>query len=72
MKILVDTREQTPWSFPKTEQVERAGLTTGDYSLAGLEGLVAIERKSLEDFVSCCGKGRERWKPTTHFESLVC
>ena len=38
-----------------------ATLTTGDYSLRGLESVVAIERKSLSDLVSCVGGERERF-----------
>ena len=38
-------------------------LTTGDYSLAGLEDQVALERKSLPDLVSCLtGSNRERFE----------
>ncbi len=36
-------------------------LQTGDYSLAGLEHLVGIERKSLGDLVGCCTRGRDRF-----------
>lgn len=51
--VIVDTREQRPWAFPPTEFVtNHAGLMAGDYSLAGLESRVSIERKSLGDFVS--------------------
>lgn len=57
--ILIDTREQTPWSFSMPTQ--RATLTTGDYSIGGLESLVTIERKSLHDFVVCCGSDRKRF-----------
>ena len=57
--ILVDTREQTPWAF--TLPTERATMRTGDYSVSGLEHLIAIERKSLADFVACCGYGRDRF-----------
>ena len=52
MKIIIDTREQAPFTF----RHERMGATTepgtlavGDYSLAGLEDRVAVERKSLPD-----------------------
>ena len=63
MKIICDTREQTPWSFPHDIEVERGTLTSGDYSLAGLESMTAIERKSLPDFIGCCtGSNRARFK----------
>jgi ERCC4-type nuclease len=42
--IIVDTREQQPWTFEKMEQTV-AKLDTGDYSLKGLEELFSIERK---------------------------
>lgn len=50
--IIVDTREQRPWAFPLDRfTTERRGLLSGDYSLAGLEDRVAVERKSLGDLV---------------------
>lgn len=52
LKILVDTREQRPWTFPADGFVtERATLPEGDYTMAGGWGRVALERKSLGDFV---------------------
>ena len=50
--IIIDTREQEPFEFD-TESVEvlDKALPTGDYSLAGYENLVCIERKSLPDYV---------------------
>ncbi len=49
-RIVIDTREQEPYEFP-CEMVRRA-LPAGDYSVEGREGVVAVERKSLKDFVS--------------------
>ncbi len=43
--IIIDTREQKPWSFEDHENKAHAKLDTGDYSIQGLENLVAIERK---------------------------
>lgn len=57
--ILIDTREQVPWSFMLP--TEPATLDTGDYSVRGLEHLVAIERKSLSDLLGCIGRDRERF-----------
>jgi DNA excision repair protein ERCC-4 len=37
-------------------------LAEGDYSVVGLESLIAIERKSLPDLVSCCAVERERFE----------
>ena len=59
--IVIDTREQTPFNFGDLP-VAIKSLDTGDYSIAGLEELVAIERKSLPDIVGCCGKSRDRFK----------
>jgi len=46
--VIVDTREQTPLVF-RGAPVIRRKLAAGDYSLAGLEGRIAIERKSHQD-----------------------
>lgn len=40
--IIQDTREQLGWDFPGSR---RAALETGDYTLAGLEHVLVIERK---------------------------
>ena len=63
MKIIVDTREQLPYSFTGYDvQVVRAGLPAGDYSLPACESIVAIERKELNDLIGCLmGKERERF-----------
>lgn len=47
-RIIIDSREREPWSFA-CATVRRA-LPAGDYSVDGLEGVVAVERKSLADF----------------------
>lgn len=62
MKIIIDTREQTPFRFGPEVETEPGTLQTGDYSLSGLESLVAVERKSLADLVACCGPERDRFK----------
>lgn len=59
--LLVDTREQSPWYFGDM-RTEFTTLTTGDYSVKGLESLVAVERKSIPDLVACCGRERERFE----------
>ena len=59
MTIVVDTREQTPWAFGRT--THRA-LTAGDYSVEGFESRIAVERKTLEDFVHSVIRDRERFK----------
>ena len=48
MNIIIDTREQNPYTFEKYNvTIERAVLPVGDYSLPGFEDHVAIERKHL-------------------------
>ena len=60
--ILIDSREQEGFSFdPAVADVERKGLPAGDYSVAGLIDRVAVERKSLDDFVSTVIHGRARF-----------
>lgn len=59
--VIVDTREQSPFSFRGIKgdsdqagrtyvvPTERATLATGDYSIAGFEDQITIERKSHSD-----------------------
>lgn len=62
LKIVIDTREQTPWAFPDYLVESRRGtLPTGDYALEGDSGF-AIERKSLDDFLGTISSGWERFK----------
>jgi ERCC4-type nuclease len=66
MRVVVDTREQAPYDFAGAScyagtVVEQGSLSTGDYSLKGLEHLCAVERKSLPDFVACLGRERDRF-----------
>lgn len=62
--VVCDTREQLPWDFRSGRvEVVRGTLSSGDYSLAGLESQVAIERKSIRDLVNTLGPdNRERFK----------
>jgi hypothetical protein len=55
--ITVDTREQKPIFFAGIE-VESKKLEFGDYSI---DGILAVERKSLNDFVSTLSSGFERF-----------
>jgi len=50
--ILIDTREQLPYSFPGYP-VERCKLDTADYTVKGFESQIMIERKSLTDLLGC-------------------
>ncbi len=60
--IVIDTREQAPYAFDAARaQSIRAALPAGDYSLAGLETVVAVERKSLDDLVATVIRGRDRF-----------
>ncbi len=58
---IVDTREQTPVNLSPLQSI-RGTLATGDYSLVGLDSVVAIERKSLGDLLGCIGGSRERFE----------
>lgn len=50
--IIIDTREQQPWSFDNYTTANKK-LDTGDYSIEGLEHLLAIERKkSISEFAN--------------------
>jgi ERCC4-type nuclease len=64
MRILIDTREQAPFTFKGYDvDPETATLPVGDYSLPGFEDRAAIERKSLNDLIGCLmGKDRERFE----------
>ena len=61
LKIVIDTREQTPWAFPSyIVDSKRGTLRTGDYALEG-DYNFAIERKSLDDFLGTISTGWERF-----------
>lgn len=60
--IVADTREQEPLSFdPLKVETQRRALPAGDYSIAGYEGRVAVERKALDDLVSTVIRSRKRF-----------
>lgn len=59
--VLIDTRETQPYEFP-VFKTQRATLPTADYSILGLEHVVAIERKaSADELAACCGRERDRF-----------
>ena len=64
MKIITDTREQLPYQFENYQvEISTSALMAGDYSLAGFQDRVAIERKSLDDLIGCLtGKDRSRFE----------
>lgn len=63
LRIVVDSREQCPFRFEGFNAVVTVGaLEAGDYSLAGFERRVAIERKSIQDLVGCLTGERPRFE----------
>ena len=61
LTAVVDSREQMPWNLTPM-QSKTGTLSVGDYSIAGMESIISLERKSLSDFVMCCGAERERFQ----------
>lgn len=57
--VAIDTREQKPYRFARSEVKT---LASGDYSLIGLEDRIAIERKTKEDAYASLGQGRARFE----------
>lgn len=78
--ILIDSQEKQPWTFQGFIEGDRPvivpyrwhslGSTHGDYSVAGCEDFVHVERKSMPDahgtFLSH-GERRERWERTLQY-----
>lgn len=72
--VVIDTREQQSYSFARIPadasqgggllavRTEVRTLKSGDYSLAGYEHRVAVERKSLSDAYGTIGQGRDRFE----------
>jgi len=60
MRIIIDTREQLPYEFQTTSV--KGTLSTGDYSIFGLEDFIAIERKTLDDLIGSLCTGRQRFE----------
>jgi len=58
--IVVDSREQAPLEFSRLPS-RPGSLSTGDYSIAGLENDFAVERKSVADLIGSLTSGRERF-----------
>ena len=55
---IIDNREQLPLDLSPLQTVAGT-LATADYSVRGLETVVAVERKSLSDMLGCIGQHRE-------------
>jgi len=53
--VIVDTREQNPFSFTRFSGwfsgIEKRPLEIGDYAIAGMEDTCVVERKDLGDLV---------------------
>lgn len=63
LRIIQDSREQAPFRFEGFPAVVETGaLEAGDYSLAGFERRVSIERKSLSDLIGCLSGDRARFE----------
>jgi len=72
--VIVDNSEQHPFSFrnfrsdahkkfrPLVVPIVVRSLDTGDYSIEGLEHLVTVERKSLQDLYGTLGQQRDRFE----------
>lgn len=61
--IVIDSREQEAYAFdPRLAGAVRRALQAGDYSVGGLEDQVAVERKTLDDFVSTVIHRRRRFR----------
>ena len=58
-RIIIDTREQEPYEF--SCPTERRKLEVGDYSVDGHTDVIAVERKSLKDFISTVIHARKRF-----------
>ncbi|TWU22478.1 hypothetical protein Pla52o_35340 [Novipirellula galeiformis] len=78
--ILVDSQEKQPWTFQGFTDGDRPliqpyvfkslGPTHGDYSVAGCERYVHVERKSIDDALGTFlshGDRQERWTRTLEF-----
>jgi len=61
--VVIDTRERTAYTFDQERTATvRCKLCAGDYSLAGFERMVAVERKTLDDLVSTVIHARDRFR----------
>lgn len=60
--LIQDTREQAGWGPLFSSPYMVQALPVGDYSVAGLENRIAVERKSLPDLLQCLTYHRERFE----------
>lgn len=65
MRIIIDSREQNPYTFAGYDvETVTGSLVTGDYSLPGFDrphGGISIERKELSDLLGALTHDRERF-----------
>ena len=63
-RIVIDSREQRPFNLtlPDGGITIRQALKTGDYSLEGLESVISIERKSLDDWIGTILNSKSRFR----------
>ena len=62
IRIIADSREQTPYTFRGYPATVTAGtLNAGDYSLYGFTDLVSVERKELGDLLGVLTHDRPRF-----------
>jgi ERCC4-type nuclease len=73
--IIVDTREKTPWDWEGDdafEDIVYEKLDVGDYSIRGLEDVIAIERKAGPDeLFNNFGKKASKDRIIAEFERMV-
>lgn len=73
MLIVTDFKEQAPFSFRHERykaKTREETLVVGDYSLAGLEDKVAVEKKSLPDLVTYLARVVSLWNDSRRIQ--VC
>jgi len=63
--VLIDTREKLPFDFSRfpnwIAEEKRQKLKAGDYSVEGMEKLLALERKTLSDLITTLMQDRPRF-----------
>lgn len=63
LNIISDSREKKPYEFADFDhEVTVEALETGDYTVEGFEDAFAVERKTLDDFLSSITWDRDRFK----------
>lgn len=64
-RIVIDSREQRGYTWDSdplgNPTTTTAALPAGDYSIEGYESRIAIERKSLEDFINTVLRDKDRF-----------